>query len=374
MQCVRDGQSVREVAARFRVSTGAVCFWVARARGRGELGPELFANRKPGRAWNRTPGRMEQRILRTRQHLHKHSILGEFGADAIHGQLGDDTISRATINRVLKRLGATDHAIRVRRPPPPRGWYLPAVAAGNGDLDSFDFIEDLKLADGPLFHVLTGKNHNGALTDAWVFTRQNTGTTCERLLERWGRDGLPAYAQFDNHTVFQGPHQFAHAVGQVSRLCLALGVIPVFAPPLEHGLQNSIENFNGLWQAKVWQRHRMSSLAEVQRRSNQYIAQRRSRSDVDGVPRRRPLPKRFVFNPKASLKGQLIYIRRTNEQGQAHLLAQRFMVSPDWPHRLVRCEIDFDQHCIRFFALRRRLPEDQPLLKTVAYFHPSQLE
>ncbi|PZR19037.1 MAG: hypothetical protein DI538_31520 [Azospira oryzae] len=68
---------------------------------------------------------------------------------------------------------------------------------------------------------------------------------------RWQRDGLPAYAQFDNDTVFQGAHQFADTVGRVSRLCLALGVIPVFVPPLEHGMQNTIEGFNALGQAKV---------------------------------------------------------------------------------------------------------------------------
>ena len=281
---------------------------------------------------------------------------------------------RVLFRSVLKRHGVTDQSVRVRRPPPPKGWYLPAVAAGRCDLDSFDFIEDLKIADGPLFHMLTGKNHSGALTDAWVFTRQNTEQTCERLLQRWRRDGLPAYAQFDNHTVFQGPHQFAHAVGRVSRLCLALGVTPVFAPPLEHGIQNSIENFNGLWQTKVWQRYRMTSLAQVQQRSDRYVAMRRARADANDTPSRNALSKRFAFNPSAPLKGQLIYIRRTNDYGQASLLGQSFAVSPNWPHRLVRCEVDFDQHCIRFFALRRRLPDEQPLLNTVTYLHPSQLK
>ena len=32
-----------------------------------------------------------------------------------------------------------------RRP----GWYLPAVAAGEAELDSFDLIEELKIANGP---------------------------------------------------------------------------------------------------------------------------------------------------------------------------------------------------------------------------------
>ena len=37
------------------------------------------------------------------------------------------------------------------------------------------------------------------------------------------------------------------AIGRVMRLCLALGVTPVFVPPLEMGFQGIAETFNGLW-------------------------------------------------------------------------------------------------------------------------------
>ena len=141
-------------------------------------------------------------------------------------------VSRATINRVLKRHGATDAHGRVRRPAPPKGWYLPEVAAGRAEVDCFDFIEDLKIAGGPLVCVLTGKSLHGALTDAWVLDKLSARGSVPCLLGRWQRDGLPAYAQFDNDTVFQGAHQYPDTVGRISRLCLALGVIPVFVPPL----------------------------------------------------------------------------------------------------------------------------------------------
>jgi hypothetical protein len=47
---------------------------------------------------------------------------------------------------------------------PPKGWYLPDLAPGEAELDSFDFIEDLKIAKGPLVCVLTGIRLHGALT------------------------------------------------------------------------------------------------------------------------------------------------------------------------------------------------------------------
>ena len=89
----------------------------------------------------------------------------------------------------------------------------------------------------------------GALADAWVMRQRRTTSTIEALLTRWRAEGLPDYVQFDNDNVCQGAHHYPDAVGRVSRLCL--GVISVFAPPREPGLQNAIEGFNGLWQSRI---------------------------------------------------------------------------------------------------------------------------
>lgn len=374
---IRAGYGLRAVARQFGVNVSTVSLWVARSAGE-RLDRIAFADHKPGRAWNRTQPLIEQRILQTRAQLREHSVLGEYGADAIgralHEQRPAVRASRATINRVLRRHGATDAHTRVRRPPPPKGWYLPEAAAGRAEVDCFDFIEDLKIAEGPLLNALTAKSLHGALTDAWMLFQLSAKGAVSCLQARWQRDGLPGYAQFDNDTVFQGAHQFADTVGRVSRLCLALGVIPVFVPPLEHGMQNTIEGFNALWQAKVWQRHRVGSIEELQGRSDQYIAAHRARTRqaAEAAPPRRAMPRDFELDLRAPLKGQIIFIRRTDERGQVHLLGQPFTVSPDWLHRLVRCEADFDHHCIRCFALRRRAPTEQPLLATIEYHRPAK--
>lgn len=79
-----------------------------------------------------------------------------------------------------------------------------------------------------------------------------------------------------------------------------------------------------------------------------------------------------ALNLHASLRGLIIFIRRTDETGHVHLLGQRLAVSPNWPHRLVRCEVDFDHHCIRYFGLRRSAPSEQPLLATIPYHRPDK--
>ncbi|MBI3937809.1 MAG: hypothetical protein HY323_12595 [Betaproteobacteria bacterium] len=157
------------VAARFKVSVSTVALWVERAAGH-RLDRVAFADRPPGcvPGWNRTASEVEQRVIELRHSLREHSVLGEYGADAIQRELSAEAPSRAAINRILSRHGLQDAARRIRRPAPPKGWYLPEVATGRAEVDCFDFIEDLKIAEGPLVNVLTAKSLHGALTDAWV--------------------------------------------------------------------------------------------------------------------------------------------------------------------------------------------------------------
>lgn len=49
------------------------------------------------------------------------------------------------------------------------------------------------------------------------------------------------------------------------------------------------------------------------------------------------------------------------------MLGTVFPVDKYWVHRLVHCEVDFTHRRIRFYALRRRDPNDQPLLRELSY-------
>jgi len=378
VQAVRAGHSLRDVAAAFGVSVGTVFAWVERARGK-RIDRVAFANRKPGRAWNRTAVKLEQRIVGVRSRLREKSVLGEFGVDAIGLALREDpridqVPARATIHRVLARCGALDGVHRQRRPAPPKGWYLPKVALGEAELDSFDFIEDLKIADGPLVSVLTGTSLHGALADAWVLPQSGAQLTLEALLGRWRAEGLPGYAQFDNDTIFQGAHHHADAVGRISRACLALKVVPVFAPPREPGFQNAIEGFNALWQSKVWQRHHCPNVASLASISARYIAAYRGKTAArrESAPSRRTFPKPFKLDLNAALNGTIIFVRRSDENGSVRVLGHSYLVDQHWLHRLVRCEVDFIHHRIRFIALRRRAPDQQPLLRELPYHRPNK--
>ena len=328
------------------------------------------------RSPRRSPRRIEQLVLRVRRSLQRDSALGEYGAEAIHRELaarGRRPLPAVrTIGRILERCGALDGRRRVRRQAPPPGWYLARLAQRHAELDSFDIIEDLVIRGGQAVNVLTGISLHGALCGAWPAESVTARFAVESLLAHWREFGLPAYAKFDNDTVFQGAHQFPDKFGRVTRLCLALGVTPVFAPPLRRGFQADIEGFNGRWERKVWERYRFPSRADVIDRSGRFVAAHRDRHAVriEDAPARRPFPDPWKLDLQAPLHGTVIYVRETNSRGQVVVLGHRFEGCSTWCRRLVRAEADLSRGQIRLYALRRRDPHRHQLLATHPYDPP----
>ena len=52
--------------------------------------------------------------------------------------------------------------------------------------------------------------------------------------------------------------------------------------------------------------------------------------------------------------------------------ATRFQIDSLWCHRLVRCELLLEEHCIQFYGLRRAQPDSQPLLREAPYTFPNR--
>ncbi len=374
---VRRGSSTRRVARRFGVSHMTVQRWCKRAEGT-RLGRTDLGNLRSGcrRPRNRTSRTLERRILATRRQLKLRSAHGEHGAKAIHAELLAQGLqalpSCRTIGRILSRNGVLDGRRRTRRRPPPKGWYLPEVAAGRAEIDSFDAITDLVIRGGQDVTLLNGMSLLGGLPASWPKNKITAKIVVESLLEHWREHGRPHYAKFDNDTIFQGAHQWPDSFGRVIRLCLQLQVTPIFAPPREPGFQAEVEAFNGRWQRLVWRRFKHRNIRALRTRSDAMIASMRQRSSqrIAGAPARRPMPASFVPNFNAPLAGTVIFLRRSDARGHVECLGHSWRVDVDWPHRLVRVEVDLTHGQVRFFKLRRREPAWQPLIKTIGYQVP----
>jgi hypothetical protein len=375
---VRKGQSLRAVADSFGVGVATVALWVRRAKGQ-RLDRVDWSDRPcvPHKT-RRTEAPLEDLVLQARRQLAQ-GDLGAQGAAVIRQELLAGGLARVpsvrTINRILGRRGALDGKKRTRRPAPPRGWYLPDLAAGKAELDSIDIVEGLVIKGGPQVEVLNCVSLHGGLVASWpVQAPVTTEMTLASLVEHWRSVGLPSYAQFDNDPIFQGTHRWPDALGRVVRLCLSLAVVPVFVPPAEMGFQAMIESYNGWWQARVWSRFVHPDLGGLQQRSLRHVqALRRHRAArIEAAPDRRPFPAAWQFQPRQRPAGRVIYLRRSNGQSEVTVLGRTWQLLEVWPHRLVRAEVDLDTDKVRFFRLRRREPGSQPQILEVDYRLPNR--
>lgn len=379
VEAVRSGRSLRAVAREFGVSPATVQHWVRHAQDKPvEQVRWEDGDHTPHQLPRKTPLETQQRILEVRRSLAQHSDLGEWGAGAIRMHLqqqGDQAIpSLATINRILARNGAFDARQRVRRKPPMPGWYLPDVADRRADVDETDFVEGLYLEGGEELFALNTISLHGGLCESWVTSQQKTDVVLECLPAHWRAHGLPTYAQFDNGTVFAGPHQHPDSVGRVIGLCLSLGVTPVFAVPREFGIQSAIESYNNRWQQKVWQRFAFADLPQVQACSARYVGavRQKHRQRQEGAPSRRAFPPEWELPRQLPRHGQIIFLRRANGQSEVEVLGHASALPVPWHHRLVRCEVDLMADKIRVYGLRRADPQSQPLLAEWSYRLPDR--
>jgi len=116
------------------------------------------------------------------------------------------------------------------------------LAQQQAELDEFDFVQGLAIRGQSDVEVFNVVSLHGGLVGSFpdrLMTRNGIAASW-RIGAQWA---CQSYAQFDNDNRFQGPHQHPNSIGRIIRLCLSLGVVPVFAPPREHGLQNGIESY-----------------------------------------------------------------------------------------------------------------------------------
>ena len=67
------------------------------------------------------------------------------------------------------------------------------------------------------------------------------------LVSAWQILGIPKYLQLDNELSFKGSNRHPRTFGEVIKLCLYLGVEPIFIPEAEPWRQGVIEKFNSVY-------------------------------------------------------------------------------------------------------------------------------
>lgn len=257
-----------------------------------------------------------------------------------------------TIERVLQRNGVTLPKVRLMR-------FLPRHAYPSPQVHDINQLHQVDLV-GPVY--LKGQRRR-----LYIFVCKDVfdGAVCLKLGRSrrmdevlaflgdcWKSLGRPAQVQFDNAREVVGWGRAARYLSRVIRVCLRFGVEPVFIPPARPQHQGSVENFNGWFQPRLFQRHfaRPGDLRRELQRLQDAVNTQQVHARLGGLTsaqyrRRRKLlklPPRFNLptEPLPIAAGRVTFIRAVTPKGLIHLLGLTFKVGKRHTGAYVKVVLD----------------------------------
>jgi len=306
------------------------------------------------------PPELERAILSIRRRLQaratpstRYSLIGGTAIRAELKALGIRPLPAArSIERVLQRHGLTAPRIRLA-PLLPRQDYPGPQARASNQLHEVDLV-------GPVY--LKGSRRRYYI---WVGKDAFDGAVCLRLAgsrrmdevlgflgECWKDLGLAEQVQLDNARELSGWGPAARHRSRVIRLCLRFGVAPVFIPKAEPQFNGGVENFNGWFQPRLFDRRYSRpgdlrrELAWLQEAVNTQHVHPRLGGKTPAQHRRglrlRKLPASFVVPTERQklAAGRVIFIRRVSPAGTVSVLSQSYRVGKRHRGLYLRLVID----------------------------------
>ena len=352
------GQSVEVICQTLKRSREWFHTWWRRYQAMGAAG--LYDITRARQSASLISPEMERAILMIRKRLestyHPQTRYALIGASSIQAELKALNIRAVpctrTIERVLQRNGVTLPRVRLA------GFlathlYPAPQAQDSNDLHEVDLVGPIYLkGQKQRYYIFVCKD----VFDGAIYLKLGRSRKIEAVLEFlgecWKTLGRPKQMQFDNAREYLGWGSAARYLSRMIRLCLRFEVEPVFIPPARPQRNGSVENLNGWFQPRLFQRHftRVSALKrELQRLqetvNTQHVQRRLGGLTPEQYRRRKKLqklPPRFVVPtdvlPVAA--GRITFIRQVTVHGKIHLLSQTFHVGKRLKHQYVRAVLD----------------------------------
>jgi hypothetical protein len=189
---------------------------------------------------------MEQTVIETRKRLEKnpYAQIGAFNICWHLKQEGKIPPSLATLNRIIKR----NNLVHKRTKYSPKGVNYPSLA-----ITRSNYLHQLDVV-GPRYLKEDGRFYSTNIIDAYdrrnsinPDRRQNRMAITKALICSWNTLGTPCYLQMDNQLPMRGSNQYPHSFGAVIRICLYMGIQPLFIPLREPWRNGIIEHFQNVF-------------------------------------------------------------------------------------------------------------------------------
>lgn len=313
---------------------------------------------------NKTDSETEQLICNIRQRLIK-TKYSQIGALPIQWELKKLNVQRITpvrtINNILKR----NNLVKEPEIYEKRNKLYPKIKVALPDIvHQLDLVgpryigkgKDNKFFSSNLIDVFS----NAAKIKPYKGKRDIFVT--DFLVYAWQMLGIPKYLQLDNELSFKGSNRYPRTFGDVIKLCLYLGVEPIFVPEAEPWRQGVIEKFNDVYDKTFFRRQHFNNFEHLSKESyvfenfhNQNHRYGKLKGKTPWVVHtsvtRKVLPKSFNLHKRyiPFKEGRVSFIRLTDEKGNARFFTETFKVDKDLPNEYVKGTIFTKLNLLKFY-------------------------
>jgi putative transposase len=323
----------------------------------------------------RIPPELERAILSVRRRLqartspaNRYCLTGAASIRAELKALGIRPLPcERTIDRVLERNGLTLPRVRLA-PLLPRQEYPGPQARASNQLHQVDLVGPVYLKGSRRrYYIWVGKDaFDGAVCLRLAYSRR-MDEVLGFLGECWKDLGIPEQVQLDNARELCGWGPAARYLSRAIRFCLRFAVGPVFIPAGEPQYNGGVENFNGWFQPRLFDRRYSRpgdlrrELARLQEAVNTQHVHPRLGGQTPAQHRRglrlRKLPASFVVptDRQPIAAGRVTFIRRVSPAGTVSVLSQSFRVGKKHRGLYLRLVVDTGRGCLTAYLNGRVL-------------------
>lgn len=328
-------------------------------------------SRAPKNPHRSTDQKLEDLIIAIGKRLEE-TKYAQIGAVAISWELKKLKVNPPpiwTIDRILKRYGLTKKKTKSYQK---KGKVYPEIEA--------DFPNKVHQADilGPRYllskehfyclNVMDVKRHKVKINPIRF---KNSDSVVRALILSWQKLGLPSFVKFDNQQVFYGSDRRPRWFSKVLRLCLHLGIEPVFIPLREPWRNGEIEKFNDSWDKKFFRAQHFESfnhlLSEAENFENFHNDYHRYNVLKGATPNEfekrsgfkpRLLPPGFIFEEPDYLKeGRIHLVRFIRSDLLLNVFGEKFTLEPSCQYEYVTATIYVKEQVLRVFLFGELIKE-----------------
>jgi IS30 family transposase len=355
-----QGWNKSEIARKLQRTRSWVQRWVGRYDSNGPSASLQDHARAPKHIPWAFPERIKRMVLQIREEREKGKRAkyqyALVSAQAIYYELRELGVSPLprpdTIHLWLKQAGRIRER-KSRKAPNPTYPELPCAAVN--DVQELDFKGPLYLQDhAHKYYLMVLRDKRSKKTALRVLATKSMDAIVEFLVAAWQNMGCPKYLKMDNCLDFRGSNLYPRSPSKLMRVCLDLGVQPVFIPLREPWRNGVVENLNGLLARFLFR----TKTFETEKQLHQAV--QRLETTINTTHRLPALegktPQEFVAHAKLRyppknydwrtrnlqlLKGKVTFIRFVRKSGRITLTAKdKFLVGKKYKWHYVRAVVD----------------------------------